>query len=165
MIRTLTVLLALMAFASCSHISPVSQRQHTTGEFALSLQAIKLQIPAGTTPTFRLTFTNLSDHAFRILDAERRVDLQHTYYNLVITKDGQPVWVGRAISDPGPISDADWLEILPGATKTFVLTNFPEAFDQLPPGVYEAYVDFWRDPYQNHTTAYASDKARFTVTK
>ena len=35
-----------------------------------------------------------------------------------------------------------------GKTKNFVLSNFPDQFETLPPGNYEAYVDFWRDPYQ-----------------
>jgi len=161
--RTITVLLATLV--SCSHVPPVAERAPVTHDLTLSLYAIEPVIPAGSVPRFRLTLMNVSDHACRVLDAERRVDLQHTYYNLVVTKNGQPVRVGRVISDPGPISDADWRVIPPGATKIFVLTNFPEVLDQLPPGTYEAYVEFWRDPYQSHTTTYASDKARFTVTK
>jgi hypothetical protein len=91
--------------------------------------------------------------------------LQHTYYELVITKDGKPVGVPRVISDPGPVSDADWLEIPPGGSKTFVLTNFPDQYEKLPPGVYEAHVDLWRDPYQSHGTAQKSPRVRFTVKK
>lgn len=91
--------------------------------------------------------------------------MKDTCYNLVVTKDGRPVSLPRAISDPGPVSDADWLEIAPGGTKTFVLSEFPDQFVALPPGVYEAYVEFWRDPSQSHTTAYRSPRARFTVTK
>ncbi len=73
--------------------------------------------------------------------------------------------VPRAISDPDPVSDADWLEIPPAGMKTFVLSNFPDQFETLPPGVYESYVDFWCDPSQSHDTAYKSPLAKFTVTK
>jgi hypothetical protein len=91
--------------------------------------------------------------------------LKDTYYNLVVTMGGHPVSVPRAISDPGPVSDADWLEVPPGGTRTFVLANFPDQFETLPPGAYEAYVEFWRDPYQSSTTMYPSGYAKFTVTK
>jgi len=91
--------------------------------------------------------------------------LQHTYYNLVVTKNGEPVSVLRAISDPGPVSDADWIEVVPGGTRTFLLTSFPDAFDQLRPGAYEAHVEFWRDPFQSGTTKYASGKATFPTNR
>lgn len=152
--RIITVLLATMV--SCSH---------APHELALSLDAVEPVIHAGAVPGFRLTLTNVSSHAIRILNAERRVDLQHTYYELVVTKEGKPVDVPRYISDPGPVSDVDWLEISPGGAKIFFLSDFPQRFEALPPGVYEACVDFWRDPYQDHATAYHSPKARFTVTK
>jgi len=163
MIRTLTVLLATLV--SCSHVTPVADHASSTRDLALSLDAVQPVIPVGTSPRFRFTLTNVSDHACRILDAEKRVDLQHTYYDLVVSKGGKPVDVPRAISDPGPVSNADWLEIPPGGTKTFVLSKFPNQFEALPPGVYEAYVDFWRDPYQSHDTAYKSPMSKFTVTK
>ena len=144
---------------------PDTGRATVPDDLALSLDAIEPFIPVHSVPHFRLTLTNVSDHACRILDAERRVDLQHTYYNLVVVKDGEPVDIPRAISDPGPVSDADWLEIPPSGTKAFILTNFPEQFESLTPGVYQAYVDFWRDPNQSHSTAYLSPVAQFTVTK
>lgn len=136
-----------------------------TRDFALALQPIESRVLVGTPPKFRLTLTNITDHPCRVLNIERRVDLQHTYYDLVVTKEGQPVRLPRAISDPGAISDADWLRIPRGATKTFTLTNFPQTYDRLPTGTYEAYVRFWRDPSQSHTNAYRSETAKFTVTK
>jgi len=155
MMRPATVLLLLIV--SCSHAA-----QH---ELALGLVPVEPVIRVGTAPHFRLTITNVSDHVMRVLDAERRVDLQHTYYKLVVTKDGKRVEVPRAISDPGPVSDKDWVEIPPSRSKVFLLTDFPERFEILPPGVYEAYVDFLRDPYQSHDKAYWSPTVKFTVTK
>ena len=155
MIRVAASLLLLTL--SCSH---AAQR-----ELALSLVPVESAIRAGTAPHFRLTITNVSDHIMQVLDAERRVDLQHTYYALVISKDGKPVDLPRAISDPGPISATDWVEIPPGQSKVFLLANFPEKFETLPAGVYEAYVNFWRDPLQSHSTAYRSPRVEFTVTK
>ncbi len=163
MTRTFTVL--FLALVSCSHVAPVTEHAPATRDLALSLYAVDPVVSAGTALRFRLTLSNVSDHVCRVLDAERREDLKDTYYNLVVTKDGRPVKVPRAISDPGPISDADWLEIPPGGTRTFLLTHFPDQFETLPPGLYEAYVEFWRDPHRSHTTAYASGRAKFTVRK
>ena len=165
MMRTFALAALMAALVSCSHVTPVTEHATATRDFALSLDVIQPVIPVGTTPRFRLTLKNVSDHACRILDADRRVDLQHTYYDLVVVKDGKSVEVPTAISDPGPVSDADWLEIPPGAVRTFILTNFPERFETLHPGVYQAYVDFWRDPFQSHATAYLSPQVRFTVTE
>jgi hypothetical protein len=143
----------------------VSCSQGAQRELVLLLAPIAPVIRVGTVPHFRLTITNVSDHAMRVIDAGRRVDLQHTYYKLVITKNGKSVNIPRAISDPGQVSDRDRVEIPSGKTKNFVLSNFPDQFETLPPGNYEAYVDFWRDPYQNQDTAYKSPVAKFTVTK
>ena len=161
--RTLTVFLATLV--SCSHVTPIAEKASSANDLTLSLVAVQPVIPVGAPPRFRFTLTNVSNHSCRILDVERRVDLQHTYYDLVVTKGGKPVDMPRAISDPGIVSDADWLEIPPGGAKTFVLTNFPDQFETLPPGVYEAHVDLWRDPDQSHDTAYKSPMAKFTVTK
>jgi hypothetical protein len=141
-----------------------AERSHYTRDFALRLEPVASQIRTGTAPLFRLTLTNISDHTRRILNVDgRRADLQHSYYDLVIWKAGKEMWVPRAISDPGPISDADWLEIAPSATKSFLLTNFPQDLKTLRPGDYEASIRFWRDPYTSHSNAYDSPKAKFTI--
>jgi hypothetical protein len=162
MIRTLLIVLGMLALTSCSHISPVTQRQTSTSEYALSLCAIESPIHVGTVPKFRLVITNLCDQASRILNFERRPDLQHAFCRLVVTKKGRPVSVYCRITDFGTISNADWLDIPPGGSKTFVLSNFPELFEQLHSGAYEAYVEF-RDPCQGQNI-YISNHASFKVT-
>jgi hypothetical protein len=163
--HTLALLALLATSAACRRAAPVAECPAGARDIVLSLEAIEPAIPPGTSPRFRLTLKNVSDHAFRILDAEKRTDLQHAYYRLAVAKDGKPVEVPTAISDPGPVSAADWLEVPAGETKTFVLASFPGRFETLPPGVYQASVDFWRDPFQSHATAYLSPPASFTVTK
>jgi hypothetical protein len=165
MMRVLIVAVLLAALVSCTHVTPVTERASATDDLVLLLDAIRPVTPLGATPSFRLTIHNVSGHACRILDADRRVDLRYTYYELVITKGGKRVALPSAISDPGPVSDSDWLEIPPGNAKTFIFTDFPERFETLPAGVYEAYVDFWRDPFQSHATAYLSPRAKFTIAK
>ncbi len=153
------ILLASLLLVSYNHFPGLPRRADTEPCFTLSLQASEPHIRVGTAPRFRFTLKNVSDHPCRIINAEARVDSQHTYYNLVVTKNGEPVSVPRAISDPGPVSDADWVEVVPGGTRTFLLTSFPDAFEELRPGAYEAHVDFWRDPLQSGSTKYGSGKA------
>lgn len=126
----------------------------------------ELTFRTGAVPSFRLTLTNISDHACRILNVDRRrADLQHSYYDLVIWQDGKEIFVPRAISDPGAVSDTDWVSIAPGATKTFLLTSFPQQLRSLRPGVYVATIRFWREPGTSHFNAYDSPKAKFTITE
>ena len=80
-------------------------------------------------------------------------------------KDGKEIWVPRAISDPGPISDGDWIQVAPRTTKSFVLTSFPQNLKLLRPGTYEAHIRFWRDPFTDYSNAYDSQRAKFTVTE
>jgi hypothetical protein len=158
-------LLAASALVLISSISAVAQESNVTRPIALILQPVRSEITVGQVPQFRLMLSNATDRIQRVLNIANRIDLQHTYCNLVVAQNGGPLSLPRAISDPGPISEADWIDIRPGTTKTFLLANFPDAFDQLPPGVYEAHVEFWQNPYESHKTRYASNSATFTVKK
>lgn len=133
-------------------------------DFLLSLQAINKQIPVGTRPKFRLTLKNVSQHTRRALNVAARPDLQHSYYELVVTQNGKRVELPVAISDPGPISDDDYIKISPGARKVFILSSFPLMLEKLQPGDYKAYVLFQQNPY-NHATLYKSQEAMFSVHK
>jgi hypothetical protein len=130
---------------------------------ALTLEAVEREVTAGTTPRFRLTVTNASNVAQKVLDIREREDLQHTYYDLEVTRDGKPVRLPRAISDPGPVTDKDFLSLAPGGSVTFALERFPVALKDLPPGTYQASVGFWQDPYQSHKTSYRSPEVTFVV--
>jgi hypothetical protein len=160
--RSLSFFLVL---AATLDINAAEQSDHTR-DFALMLEPVVSNIRTGVVPSFRLTLTNISDHACRILNIDgRRHDLQPTYYDLVIWQGGKEISLPRAISDPGPVSDTDWVSVASGATKTFLLTTFPQALQSLRPGVYEATIRFWRDPYSSPSNAYDSSKAKFIVTE
>lgn len=146
----------------------VSAAVHETNvarPIALTLWPVQSEITAGHAPQFRLTLSNTTDRVQRVLNIAKRIDLQHTYYNVVVAQKGKPISGFRAISDPGPVSETDWIEIPPGTTRTFPLTNFPDAFDQLPSGSYEAFVEFWQNPYESHKTRYTSNSATITIKK
>jgi hypothetical protein len=128
----------------------------------LELQAVKPAVPAGTVPGFRLTIRNEGKAAEKVL--RLRADLQDTYFDLEVTRDGKPVDLPRAISDPGPISDKDFVTLPVGEKVTYELTRFATAFEKLPPGEYKARVRFWR-PSQGREKSYLSPEAPFKVEK
>jgi hypothetical protein len=132
---------------------------------ALFLEVVEPEVKAGVAPRFRLMLKNTSEVAQKVLDIRERHDLQHTYYDLNVTKDGKPVSLPRAISDPGPVSEKDFLSLPPGGSVAFVLSSFPVSFKDLRPGDYQASVRFWQHPHESHKTAYDSPEVTFTVPK
>ena len=83
------ILAAFAALVSCRDTTPTS----TARDLVLSFDVIQPIISAGTTPRFHLKITNISGRPVRVLDAEKRRDLQDTYYEVVITKESAPVHV------------------------------------------------------------------------
>jgi hypothetical protein len=93
----------------------------------------------------------------------RRPDLQDSYFELFVIQGKRTVNVPIAISDPGPLSAADFLELQPGARVEFQHISYKRALQGLPPGAYDAFILFWRDPLVSGTTRCRSTSARFTV--
>src|SRR5882672_5741865 len=87
--------IAALCFGSFIYAGQESPSNHA---FALGLRPIESSTRLGTIPKFRLTLTNISDRTCPLLNIERRVDLQHTYFELIVTTNGEPVRVPRAIS-------------------------------------------------------------------
>jgi hypothetical protein len=131
----------------------------------LSLEAAAKTVKVGEVPRFTLTIHNEGDGPQRVIDLRggRRADLQDSYYELEVTRGGRAVDIPRAISDPGPLGEGDFLELKPGERVTFELTQFAAALGGLNPGAYQARVRFWQDPYQPWETAFFSPYAEFTV--
>jgi hypothetical protein len=141
----------------------VAQHPKSEPTLLLSLECVKTSIPSGTTPLLRLTIENIGKADEQIL--KPRSDLQDTYYDLVITKDGKKVSLLRAISDPGPITKADFLTLKAGKKTTFEFSRYAMVFRDLAPGKYEARIRFVQDPLKLSTTAVMSPVATFTVVK
>jgi hypothetical protein len=131
----------------------------------LSLEASGKTVKSGEVPKFKLTIRNEGDAPERIIDLSggRRADLQDNYYDLEVTQGGKTVDIPRAISDPGPIVEKDYLSLKPGEKVTFELTRFAAALGKLPAGTYQARVRFWQDPFQSAKTAVFSPYAEFVV--
>jgi hypothetical protein len=130
---------------------------------SLSLKAIRTEVKAGTRPAFQLSVKNVSGNTQKVLDIRKRHDLQDTYFDLDVLKDGKEVLMPRAISDPGDIEDQDWVSLPTGASVTFTLSSFAGAWERLPPGSDKARVRFWQNPSASHTTSFYSPEAEFGV--
>jgi hypothetical protein len=142
--------------------SAVAQHPKSEPTLLLKLECVKTSIPSGTAPLLRFAIENVGKADEKIL--KPRGDLQDTYYDLVITKDGKEVLLPRAISDPGPFSNADYLTLQAGKKALFTFSRYAVAVQYLAPGKYEARVRFWQDP-RSHTTPVMSPVAIFTVVK
>jgi hypothetical protein len=132
---------------------------------SLSLEPAESTIKKGVPPRFQLTLRNEGRQDERVIDLSngRRRDLQHTYYDLEVTQEGKPVNLPRAISDPGPVMDDDYLLLKPGAMVTFELSRFPFELEWLPRGRYQARVRFWQNPSQSYTTSFYSPAVEVVV--
>jgi hypothetical protein len=128
----------------------------------LKLECMKASIPSGTAALLCLTIENVGKGDERIL--KPRGDLQDTYYDLVITKEGKTLSLPRVISDPGPITDADFLTLKAGKKTTFKFSRYAVDVLDLAPGKYEARIRFWHDPRKSYTTV-MSPVATFAVVK
>lgn len=132
---------------------------------SVTLVADPSQVTVGVRPRFSVAVTNDTERPMRILDVRngRRVDLQDTYFELFVVHGTRLVDVPIAISDPGPLSSTDFLELQPRARVEFRHISYTRMLEELPPESYEAFILFWRDPMESHTTRCRSGSARFTV--
>jgi hypothetical protein len=51
-----------------------------------------------------------------------------------------------AISDPGPVADADLKVLKPGERIEVGSLSYTRAAEELPPGKYSAFILFWQEP-------------------
>jgi hypothetical protein len=117
--------------------------------FESKVQVTPRVLKRGVLARFALELVNPGPEGIRLLDVRRgrRQDLADTYYSLVVRRAKGPLIDGpRPISDPGPISEADFFVLEP---KTPASLPVRSAFDlgALDPGSYIAYVAIWQDPY------------------
>jgi hypothetical protein len=162
MIRTFLVfmlfVLPLLMVLACSQAdNPPSKRP-----LVLELEATKESFAQGTVPTFKLKIKNEGKAVEKVL--KLRGDLQDTYYDLEVTQNGKPVEVPRAISDPGPITDSDYVTLEPGESVTYELKRFASAWQTLPIGKYKAVVRLW-PPYEPGEKKITSPEAPFEIAK
>ena len=118
-------------------------------DLVVTISVAAPRVLVGQRPRFDVSIYNLSAAPRRVLDLRdgRRRDLQHAYVKLVVSRNGADLSLPAMISDPGPISPADFVELpvssgihIRDLPTTRVLTG-------LPLGEFDATIVFWRDPY------------------
>jgi hypothetical protein len=114
---------------------------------------------------FSVAITNKSDRSIRVLDVRntRRNDLEDSYFELFIVEGSRLVDLPIAISDPGPIGDADYAVLKPGERIEVRTLSYTREAEGLSPGKYSALILFWQDPHMPHTSRCRSSEARFVV--
>lgn len=119
---------------------------------------------AGTRPEFSVVVANKSDRSVRVLDVRngRRNDLQDVYFELFIVEGRRVVDLPSVISDPGPISDADYAVLKPGERIEVRPLSYTRSAEGLPPGKYSAFILFWQNP-ETRSSRCRSTEARFVV--
>lgn len=133
----------------------------------MSLIATTPSVKVGAKPRFSARVRNGTGRAVRLLDIRegRRPDLQESYFELVVTRDGEVVDVPIVISDPGPIDDTDVFELTPGRELEVRDVKYTRDLSELPVGEYEAFVLFWRDTPTMGATRCRSASTRFVIGK
>jgi hypothetical protein len=93
-------------------------------------------VKAGTRPQFSVVVTNKSDRSMRVLDVRdgRRNDLQDSYFELFIVDGQKLIDLPIIISDPGPITDADYAVLKPGQRIEVRPLSYKRVAERLPPG-------------------------------
>jgi hypothetical protein len=158
-----SVLAGLPSVLAAQAVSPTSVE--TCGTTDVTMATSSPRIRAGTRPQFTVTVTNKSSRSIRVLDVRdgRRSDLQDSYFELVIVKDGRVVDLPTVISDPGPISNADYLVLNPGERLDVQRLSYKRVAERLAAGEYSAFVLFWRNPEEAPTSRCRSREVRFVV--
>lgn len=128
-------ILIAVATSSIQQLDDPILRPVCTG-VSVSVVAEASQVKAGNTPQFSVVVSNDTDRSVRVLDVRdgRRPDLQDSYFELFVIQGTRVIDVPVAISDPGPLSSSDWLEIRPGARVEFRRVSYKRALEKLPPG-------------------------------
>ena len=163
----------VLAILSVTFVALINQTTLNAGSkrpkrlISISLEAVDRTVKIGTVPKLRLMIRNDGRTSERVIDLRggRRPDLQDTYYDVDVTGDGGTILLPRAISDPGPVSDKDFLILRPSEQVMFQLTRFATSLEELAPGRYRLRIRFWQDPWQSSTTSLFSPYAELIVEK
>ena len=127
--------LKIVVFASTLLTLEISMAAVIEVTLGPQVQTVKL----GARPQFIVTVSPITT-AQRIMKFAERSDLRHNYAELTVTQNGKRVEVSRIISDPGPTSDIDYIQLNAGQRVEFGHDGLPYILTELPPGNYSAVV-------------------------
>jgi hypothetical protein len=132
----------------------------------VSVSAETPRVKVGERPRFSARIHNTTKRSARLLDvsgaARRPAD---SYFELFVARGASVVDTAITISDPGPLGDDDFFDLPSGAAAEIKDLSYSRSLNELPPGQYDAFLLFWRNPLSSHTTRCRSTVARFVVEK
>ena len=131
----------------------------------VSVSAETPRVKVGERPRFSARIHNTTNRPVRLLDVRqgRRPDLQDSYFELFVARGSSVVDTPIAISDPGPLGDDDFFDLPSGNAAEMKDLSYKRWLNELPPGEYDAFLLFWRDPLSSHTSRCRSTVARFVA--
>jgi hypothetical protein len=133
-------------------------------DLTVTISVAAPRVLVGQRPRFDVSIYNMSASPRRVLDLRdgRRPDLQTAYVDLVVSRNGAELSLPRMISDPGPISPTDFVEL--PVSSGIHIPDLPTDRDlsKLPIGALDAHIVFWRDPYDARSRCRSAPVA-FTV--
>ncbi|MBI3048218.1 MAG: hypothetical protein HYY76_07880 [Acidobacteria bacterium] len=158
-----SVVAGLPSVLAAQVVSPAAVERCQAAEVTVATSTPKVR--TGTRPQFSVVVTNTSSRSIRVLDVRdgRRNDLESVYFELVIVRNGRVVDLPTVISDPGPISNADYLVLNPGERLNVQRLSYKRVAERLVAGEYSAFVLFWRNPNEPPTSRCRSSEVRFVV--
>lgn len=101
-------------------------------------------VARGQTPRFVVTIQAVETEQ-RVLKFNTRRSLRDNYAKLIISREGKLIDTPRAISDPGPTSESDYMKLGAGEAFSFEHDGQPLALTGLAPGNYSALIKLWSD--------------------
>ena len=128
--------LLTLAF-SCSSVARAASPVRVIVENATST------ISSDHEPTFLVTVTNQSDHPLHVIAGARDGSLQRWYYRARVRQSGHEVFLPRGCDLPVPPSEDDYVLLQSHAQYSFTLSNFSGTFDELKPGSYRVWIEYW----------------------
>lgn len=156
------IVTALSSVLAAQVVSPETVEACRTTEVTVATSTPRIR--TGTRPQFSLSVRNKSSRSIRVLDVRdgRRNDLQDAYFELFIVQDGHVVDLPIVISDPGPISNEDYLVLNPGESLNVRRLSYKRMAERLAAGEYSAFVLLWQHPQE--ASRCRSSEVRFVVT-
>lgn len=111
---------------------------------AVTLSLVSSEVRVGQHPGFVVVVK--ATRAVKVLRFKERSDLRHNYASITIKRNGNTVNdIPQMISDPGPTSESDYLQLRTGEQYSFEHDGRPQDLTALRPGTYTATVKVWPD--------------------
>jgi hypothetical protein len=142
--RDVICMKTIVAFLLAIAATVTMAAERSAPDFAVTLSIVQPRIRVGEMPQFLMKVQALAP-LVRIMKLGERSDLRHNYAPITIKRDGKTIDTPMMISDPGPISDEDYLELKKGEELVFKHDGRPLSLTELAPGTYAAKVSVWPD--------------------